>query len=97
MGSFQLELGAHGASADPADVPYATGSIHGVTRGPGGAPVTSVKVLLHRDSTVTGDRTVISRSDGAYSVDNLLLGPYQSTANIEKSQLMFAGDIIWFY
>jgi hypothetical protein len=58
-------------------------AIHGTTRGAGGTPLASVKVLIHGGDT---DRTVVSGDDGVFFVDNLKPGRYELTANKEGAE-----------
>jgi len=65
--------------------PSTLGALHGVTRAPGGAPLVSVKVLVHNLDENT-DRIAVSGSSGLYVVEDLKPGRYQLTANLEGSE-----------
>jgi hypothetical protein len=57
--------------------PAVTGAaVRGITRGPGGLPLAEVKVTVHGADN-TPDSTVISGSDGGFSLDGLRPGHYQ--------------------
>ena len=63
------------ATRDPS-----TGSLRGVTLGPGGLPLATVSVVVHGLGTAA-ERRAVSGADGVYVVDDLAPGPYQITAS----------------
>jgi hypothetical protein len=84
--SLVILAGALGPSlraADPGEPantqPMAAG-LHGVTRAPGGPPLTSVKIVVHSVDEDT-DHLAVSGDNGTFYVDNLKPGRYQLTAN----------------
>jgi hypothetical protein len=90
LGSFQLARGDDAvSSAEAVDATTQAGTIHGITRGPRGTPLASVKVLIHGNDG-TADRTVVSGEDGAFYVADLKPGHYQLTASREGSETALA-------
>src|SRR5690348_3926070 len=65
---------------EPANTQSNAAGLHGITRAPGGPPLTSVKVVVHSVDAGT-DHLAVSGDNGAFYVDNLKPGRYQLTAN----------------
>src|ERR1700730_10210029 len=67
-------------ATDAADIQSALGGVSGVTRGPGGTPLTRVKVLGHAVAEHR-DRMILSGGDGTFYAPDLKPGQSQLTAN----------------
>src|SRR5260370_40851343 len=77
--SIALPVAAQASEASSDGQPV-LGGLVGITRAPGGVPLTSVKVVVHGVGENI-ERTVVSGGDGAFHADGLKPGQYQVTAN----------------
>jgi len=76
---LHLQAADNADASDAADLQSRVGGVSGITRAPGGTPLTSVKVVLHGVEENT-DLTIVSGGDGAFHAQDLKPGQYQLTA-----------------